>query len=86
LSDLPLSIAQRSRCRNAQGRSGSGAVRTVEVELEFETPTDKPPKAGTRYLSRLQKAVPNFDRPAGGVHSGSHCSYSSQGTRTARES
>jgi hypothetical protein len=84
LSDLPLSIAQRSRCRNAQGRSGSGAVRTVEVELEFETPTDRPPKAGTRMVFPLHKAGANPIGPASGVHSGNPFPYSSKGTRTVR--
>ena len=55
----PTSRAQwRSGCVAASPRRGrtSGRDLTVEGELEFETPTYKPPKAGTLYLFRLQKS------------------------------
>jgi hypothetical protein len=69
-----------------RGGRGAGLLRTVGVEFEFETPTDKPPKAGTRLLFRLQKAGANPIRPASRVRGGNPFPYSSQGILTARGS
>jgi hypothetical protein len=55
LPDLPRPIAQRPLCRTSKGRSGGGAVRTVEVELEFETPSHWPRNAAT--LSSLRRRM-----------------------------
>ena len=60
------------------GGRTSGAVRTVEVEPEFETPTVWPPKAATRLFFRLQKAFANIVRPASGVRSANAFAYSSK--------
>jgi hypothetical protein len=50
----PTSRAQRKAAASAIFRRGrtSGAVRTVEVAPERETPTHRPQKAGTRLLPR----------------------------------
>jgi hypothetical protein len=86
LPDLPRPDVQRPRCRKSKGRSDKWAwLWTVEGELEFETPTYRPPKAGTRLLFRLQTAGANPIGPASGARSGSPFTHSSQGTRTARE-
>jgi len=78
--------AERSPSSNLIGRSVSGAARTVEVELEFETPQPHPPKAGTQSSSRLQKALPNIFRRAKCFRSANASSYSSKRSRTAPRS
>jgi len=86
LSDLPLDLGQRGRCASGRGRSGSGAVRTVEVEHVARNSVALAAERGDSIFASLQTAGANPIGPASGVRSGDHFPYSSNGTRTARES
>jgi hypothetical protein len=84
LSDL--SSKQQDHCVTEIPRRGrtSGRLRTVEVELEFETPSLWPPKEAT-LLCSAQKEVANIVGRARCVRSDGDFVDSSEGCQTARK-